>query len=336
MKKVYSILCLFIATVAFVSCSDDDDTVTLSSLNNITDFKMSFEGLESDDIIYKTGNSITVSVPFGTTLDGLVATITVNKLAEIVPASGVEVDYVDGQATVFTVTAEDGTTKMYDVTISVRGEVGSGSQLATYTVSDDIFGSYSITYSYSDANFVTSMSLLEYGEEVKTMLVYDNKNQVIEKKVEADKLSTVYTYNDLGQIITALKSADGSLTDTYTYVYDSETEYLISATRVESNDKVSVVTYTIENGNVISEDKTVEIHTATYDDKNNPFKGIYPKAYAAINIGIHGVNENNPIDLNIDDNGVTYVYNDDDYPVSSTYTYMGFANVNKTFTYITE
>jgi len=342
MKKVYSILCLFIATIAFVSCSDDDDVV-LSSLNNITAFEIDFEGVESDDITYDLGNSITVSVPFGTTLEGLVATIAVDALAEIVPASGVEVDYVDGEATVFTVTAEDGTTKTYDVTVSVRGEVGSGSQLATYTLAD-AWGENSVsTYTYSDAKFVTAMHKVadDWGTEVITdvVFVYDEKNQVIEKKIDADKLSIAYSYNVLGQVETALSSTDGNLTDTYTYLYNAETGYLVSETRVNHTDEdsESVVSFVIENGNVMTETKYGSDYTATYDDKNNPFIGMYPKAFAAINVGVQSVNVNNPITGTIADATITYEYNTDNYPVSAAYTYFGgAATVAKTFTYITE
>ena len=342
MKKMYSILCLFMATAVFVSCSEDDDIV-LSSLNNITAFEINFEGVEADDITYDLGNSITVSVPFGTTLEGLVATIGLDALAVVVPASGVEVDYVDGQATVFTVTAEDGTTKTYDVMVSIRGEVGSGSQLESYILAD-AWGENSVTsYTYSDSKFVTAMHKVadDWGTEVITdiTLVYDEKNQVIEKKIEADKLSIVYTYNVKGQIEAALSSTDGNLTDTYTYVYDMETGYLVSETRVNhtSEDSESVISFVIENGNVMTETKYGDPYTATFDDKNNPFISLYPKAFAAINVGIQRVNVNNPITATIADDAITYEYNVDGYPVSAAYTYFGgAATVAKTYTYITE
>lgn len=342
MKKVYSILCLFIATAVFVSCSDDDD-VALSSLNNITTFDIDFEGVDSDDITYELGNSITVSVPFGTTLEGLVATITVDTLAEIVPASGIEVDYVDGEATVFTVTAEDGTTKIYNVTVNVRGEVGTGSQLDTYTNTQAWFGTSVTSYVYSEANFVVAIQKVadDWGTEVITDItfVYDEKNQIIEKTIEADKLSIVYTYNVLGHIETALSSTDGSLTDTFTYAYDTETGYLVSETRVDHTDEdsISEVSFVIENGNVTTETKYGDPYTATYDDKNNPFIGMYPKAFGAINAAIEHVNVNNPISGSLADNGVAYEYNTADYPVTASYTnYDGGNTITKTFTYVAE
>ncbi|MBL4746417.1 MAG: hypothetical protein JKY08_08610 [Flavobacteriaceae bacterium] len=342
MKKVYSILCLFIATAAFVSCSDDDD-VALSSLNNITAFEINFEGIESDAITYDLGNSIAVSVPFGTTLEGLVATITVDALAEIVPASGMEVDYVDGVATVFTVTAEDGTIKTYPVTVNVRGEVGSGTQLGVYEIAD-LYGETAVyTYAYSDAKFVSEIEIVanDFGDITTTIVtfVFDGKNQVIGKNVVADNSAITYVYNELGVITTALIKKDEELTNTYSYEYDALTGELVTETRIDHTDadSVSVISFEYENGNVTTENRFGQVYTATYDDKNNPFKGIYPKAYSIINVGIHAVNNNNPATGTLADEAVIYEYNVDNFPVSAAYTYFGgFATVAKTYTYITE
>ena len=341
MRKIYSILCLFIA-VATVSCSSDDDDI-LSTLNNINTFQINFENLSADDVIYDLGNNITVSVPFGTNLNDLVATIGVSESATILPASGEAVTYTDGEPKVFTVTAQDGvTTKQYTVTINVRGEVGSGSRLKTYTLAD-AWGENSVTtYTYAETNFVNSFTKEEddWGTLISTTytLVYNDKNQVIEKKAEANKESTVYEYNTNGQIVKGILKVDNLLTYTYNYTYNVAGD-LISEKRTDhtDSDAVTEILYTIENGNVLIENKYGDDYVATYDTKNNPFKGIYPAAYAAISVGIQSVNTNNPITGTIADAAITYEYNASNYPLKSTYTYFeGLAEVVKTFTYYAE
>jgi len=342
MKKIYSILCLFVAVAATVSCSDDDEIV-LSTLNNISAFEINFEGLTTEDVTYDLGNSITISVPFNTSLTTLVPTIEIAEAATISPASGTAVDFVDGVAVPFTVTAEDGiSVKTYNVTINVRGEVGSGSRIETYTLAD-LYGENSVsTYKYAESNFVNEITkeVNDWGDITTTIytLVYDDKNQVIEVKSEAAELSTVYSYNEAGQIETGVYKVKGELTYTYTYAYDAEGN-LTTETRTNhtDSDAVSVITFTTENGNVVKEDRYGEVYEAAFDDKNNPFKGIYPAAYSAINVGIQSVNVNNPISGTLADDVVTYEYNTDGYPISAAYTYFGgFATVDKTFTYYVE
>jgi len=64
-------------------------------------------------------NNITLTVPFGTSLTDLPIAITLSPGASIVPAAGPSI-FVDGIATTYTVTAQDGvTTQAYSVTVTV-------------------------------------------------------------------------------------------------------------------------------------------------------------------------------------------------------------------------
>lgn len=340
MKRIFSTLCLFIAVaISTVSCSSDDSE-SASSLASINDFKITIANVDAAAITYNLGTAITVSVPHGTSLTAVTPTISVSDKSTISPASGTKVSFVDGEAKPFTVTAEDGTTKVYMVTIKVRPEVGSGSKLKTYKL-EDLYGENSTTTfaKYNTANFVTEFTkeVDDFGDITSTTytLVYNDENEVIEKKSETAKESTVYTYNSAGQITTAVYKKNSVLTYTYAYTYDTAGN-LSSEKRTDhtKTDEVSEVKYTIVNGNVTKENRFGEDYIATYDSKNNPFKGIYPSAYAAINAGIQSVNTNNPLTGTFADSGVKYVYNTDNYPVSAEYTYFdGLATVSKTFTY---
>lgn len=345
MKRTYSfILSLFVVAMTMVSCSDDDN-VTQSSLAEITDFTLDFTGLEADDVDYDLGTDITVSVPYGTSLTGVIPAISISENASISPASGEAITFEDGVAKTFTVTAEDGSTKQYTVTVNVRPEVGSGSRIQTYTKSLDLGGfalEDSWSYEYDEnSGFVNKYSVSEaFTETVIYTLIYDDKNQVIEKTAEGQR--TVYTYED-GIITKAEEFEDQELKYTFEYTYNDD-DLMVREERTNHQGDEPVLddlkTYEYDaNGNVTkyitgtaqSENNTF---TASYDTKNNPFRSIYPKAFAAISVsGFDGVNTNNAIIR--DDAEVSYEYNSDDYPVESSYS-TSEAVITNTFTYYAE
>ncbi|MGY5353916.1 hypothetical protein [Wenyingzhuangia sp. IMCC45467] len=343
MKKILSTLSLFIAVaIATVSCSSDDEITPPSTLATITDFSIEIEGVIADDITYDLGTNINVTVPYGTDLTVVVPNISLSENATVSPASGTEITFVDGEPKTFTVTAEDGvTTKEYIVTVQVSTDITSsrGTKLKTYSIADLYGETSTTTYVYNENGFVSEYTkeVDDWGTLVTTVytLVYNDNNQVVEKTAEGQ--STVYTY-DGDKIIKAELTDDGTLTYTYNYTY-TDAGTLASEERIDhsDNDSVTEITFTIENGNVVLENRYGSDYTATYEDKNNPFIGMYPTAFAAINIGIQSVNANNPITGTLADDTVTYEYNADNYPLSASYTYFdGFATVEKTYNYYSE
>ncbi|GGF72279.1 hypothetical protein GCM10011397_13930 [Wenyingzhuangia marina] len=334
---------MFIAVaITTISCSSDDEVIPPSTLATITDFTLSIDGLSADDIVYDLGTNITVAVPYGTSLIGVVPNITLSNGATISPASGEEITFVDGEPTTFTVTAEDGTTtKEYTVTVNVSNvdTTSSGTKLKTYEIAD-LYGENSITtYIYNDFNLVSEYTKKQddWGDITTTVytLVYNDNNQVIEKKSTTQ--STIYTYEN-DKIIKAVYKVDDVLTYTYDYSYN-EAGDLTKEKRTDHTDEDSVteVLFTLVDGNVTVENRFGSDYTASYDDKNNPFKGMYPAAYAAINVGIQSVSTNNPVSGTLADDTVTYVYNSDSYPLGASYTYFeGAATVKKTYTYYAE
>ncbi|RKF04654.1 hypothetical protein C8N26_0039 [Tenacibaculum lutimaris] len=335
MKKVFPFLSLIIALVMVSCSSDDSDKIVQSSLNSITSFNIDFEGLTEDDVVYDLGNNITISVPFNTSISGLVPNITISEKATISPAPGQPVNFVDGEAMPFTVTAENGDEKVYNVTINIRGEVGSGSQIKTYHFKDDYSESIT-TYTYDEnSNFINSYVVEEGGVTRTYTIVYNNKNQVIE--VKSDTKSTVYTYNDTDLIVSAVEKEDGIEVYTYTYTYDTENRLEKKERLNKENGRVANTSYIYnEEGNVKTETVGTEALENTYDEKNNPFKGVYPTAFAKINVGtgLDGVNINNPTQGSFSsDTPVTYVYNTDGYPLTASYVVFGFINTSITYTY---
>ena len=95
--------------------------VALNSAKDITSFiflKANNSGLASDVPGVFGSNTITLTVPYGTSLTGLIPTITITG-ASVNPASGVAQTFTNGVGKTYTVIAADGTTKNYTVTVTV-------------------------------------------------------------------------------------------------------------------------------------------------------------------------------------------------------------------------
>ncbi|MEO1486012.1 MAG: leucine-rich repeat domain-containing protein [Bacteroidota bacterium] len=108
----------------FFSCSDDQDVdnSAKSDAKEITAF--AFRAADNDDLdadvratIDKEKKSITASVPFGTDVTKLKPTLTISEKATVSPKDKVEVDFSDDVE--YTVTAEDGSTQKYTVTVTI-------------------------------------------------------------------------------------------------------------------------------------------------------------------------------------------------------------------------
>ena len=109
-----------LAAVSFlISCGDDDGKTdpkkeTKSDAKEIVSFV--FAGLDPVVTASISGTDISATVPFGTDVSALVPTVSVPSTATVNPASGEAQDF--SSAITYTVTAEDGTTKAYTVTVS--------------------------------------------------------------------------------------------------------------------------------------------------------------------------------------------------------------------------
>jgi hypothetical protein len=109
------------ATIEIVPRSINDLTAYSSSAKAITAF--AFNGLSPvvTGTIDETAKTIAATVPAGTSRTALVPTITVSANASVSPASGVATDF--SSAVTYTVTAQDGTTQTYTVTVSVASGI---------------------------------------------------------------------------------------------------------------------------------------------------------------------------------------------------------------------
>jgi hypothetical protein len=109
-----SILLFFMAIVFACKKDDPAPAVIKSSAKDITDFTISGVSATVD----VTAKTIKASVPAGTDASKLAPTVNVSSKATVSPASGVAQDFT--KAVTYTVTAEDGTSQAFTVTIAVN------------------------------------------------------------------------------------------------------------------------------------------------------------------------------------------------------------------------
>ncbi len=103
--------------VLFSTCGDDDDGAVILPVSGekaITEFVVE----SVTGTIDEAAKTITLVVPNGTDLTSLSPAITISAFATVNPASGADQDFTN--PVVYTVTAEDGTSVGYTVTITME------------------------------------------------------------------------------------------------------------------------------------------------------------------------------------------------------------------------
>lgn len=128
MKKTLSISLAIVCTFCLFRC--DKEEITKSSAKEIISFK--FEALTPivNGSIDANQKQIALVVPFGTSLTALMPTIEVSGKATISPASGVEQNFTN--PVIYTVTAEDGSTQSYAITVSVEVPKESAKEITSF------------------------------------------------------------------------------------------------------------------------------------------------------------------------------------------------------------
>ncbi len=120
LNNYFSSLCLVsLAILAGCGKSDDDPSPAIkSTAKAITSFTFSSLGADGVATIAEATRSIRDTVPSGTVVTNLVPTIAISEKSTISPASGVAGNF--SGPVKYTVTAEDGSTQDYTVTVVVR------------------------------------------------------------------------------------------------------------------------------------------------------------------------------------------------------------------------
>ncbi len=134
MKKVSIVI---ISLVFFLTaCLDNNgDSTPKSSANDIVQFQLSSK--TGDAAIDTINNTVTIEVAYGTGLASLSPTISVSEYASIDPQSGDAIDFSSG-AVDYTVTAEDGTEQVWEVTVTEAVILSSSNDILTFELTNQV------------------------------------------------------------------------------------------------------------------------------------------------------------------------------------------------------
>ena len=120
-----------------------------SSTKSIVEFR--FEGLSASGTVDEVNESISVEVPYGTALDSLVPTISHSGVL-ISPASGIAHDF--NSDVLYTVTAEDGSTRDYEVTVTVAANTAKEITSFSFTAAANTALNADVTGRFEENNII--------------------------------------------------------------------------------------------------------------------------------------------------------------------------------------
>ena len=112
LKYLATILACFVASIVFLSCSKSSD-------KQIAAFK--FTQPPAIGEIFEGIKAINVEVPVGTDVSSLIPEISYSPKATLSPAAGIATDFT--LPVTYTVTAEDGSTAQYKVTVTTEVDI---------------------------------------------------------------------------------------------------------------------------------------------------------------------------------------------------------------------
>ena len=172
---------LVVLLVVFASCSNDSEDpspnppATKSGAKSIISFKFSALNPEVGGAFIEAEKKITLTVPNGTDVTALVPTIVVSEKATISPATAVAQNFTSPVE--YTVTAEDGTTQKYTVTVTVSTAVSF--TLSPMTTTTDV-----------EQDGVLIIDGTQFGSYENNKVVLKNKTTGTEVEIKAASAST--------------------------------------------------------------------------------------------------------------------------------------------------
>ncbi len=160
----------------WASSAGTDAATSEWEIYNIDDFsflgwhinKSSEKDILSFELAEQTGpatidavnHTVTIEVVNGTSVTALTPTITISKGASISPASGVAQNYTN--PVTYTVTAQDGTTQNWEVTVTVATTLSSQKDILTFEIPNQISSTI-------DANAATVTVVMPYGTDLTNL-----------------------------------------------------------------------------------------------------------------------------------------------------------------------
>lgn len=302
------------------SCSGNDDEIIKSSEKKILEF--SIEAI--DATINEPEKKIEITLPASSDVKKLKPSIKTSSKSTISPSSNSEVDFTN--PVIYTVTAEDGSTQTYTVTVYVKKyfyliskvttlrndqevtratfEYDEKNRLKQYnTYEDSSFESYDFEYN-SNGELTKFIVTFSTGEEKVYDLNYKDATTIEASYVEdgVDRID-IFKLNENGLVVRHYEDIDGE-NAWIDFEYDSKGNVL----------------------KTIDDDGGYAIYT--YDDKNGMMKDVTLPQWLTFYITGMMKTPNNFTSLtyyeadgtiDYDIQTLTYTYDDAGYPVSCVY-----------------
>ena len=213
-----------IETTYYISATDDNAEKTESLRTAVTVkpyeapagsekalVSFTIPGQAGESVIDEAAHTVTVTMPAGTDLTALTPEITVSAGASVSPASGVEQDFTNGAA--YTVTAEDGTSQTYTVSVVLESA-------PTVPVTGVTLDMTSITLYSNRAGSVKLTADVAPENADNRAVTWSSSDEAV-ARVDAD--GTVTAVAD-GTAVITVTTEDGGLTAACTVTVETYTE----------------------------------------------------------------------------------------------------------------
>jgi len=181
-----------------------NNTAALSSVKDITGF--SFEGLTPAVTGVITGTNIDATVPAGTNVTALVPTITVSADATVTPVSTVAQNFTN--PVTYVVTASDGTTKSYTVTVTTAAALSTAKIITGFSFVSPVVTGTITTVSGNTGSSIAAT--VPFGTNVTALV------PTIEVSPDATILPTSLVAQDFTSPVTYAVKAQNGTTKSYT------------------------------------------------------------------------------------------------------------------------
>jgi hypothetical protein len=203
-------------------------TTTQSSDKVINSFSFSGLNPEVDGVVDNTNYTVSLSVPSYTDVTNLTPTISISDNATISPDSGVAEDFTN--PITYTITAQDGSTQDYTVTVTGGTTNQSGNSTSSTT---------------------NSTTTTQSSDKVINSFSFDNLNPEVDGKIDNTNYAITLTVPS-GIDVTDLTPTI-SISDNATISPDSDV----------TEDFTNPITYTVTAQDGSTQDYTVTVKTAT-------------------------------------------------------------------------
>jgi len=256
-------------------------------------------------------HTVNIKVIKGTTLTALVPTFTISKRATVSPASGVSQDFTG--AVGYTVTAQDGTTQVWNVTVTIALSNDATISSTTYTVDNTAGTITNIPFAEVLATVKSNLTPAAYAtfnifdaDGVTPATVIDNTKLVIVTAEDGTKKTYTITTNAASTDATltgitvdgtsVASFAPATLTYNVELPFGTTTTPAVVGTKTDANATV-LVTPATNVASAVAADRTTSILVTAQDGSTKTYTVVFTVAAA---------NTDNTLSaLLVDGNGVT-------------------------------